>query len=75
MGYMIIKRDNSLGTVAKRSLIQADSATDISGFDDDTVAPGSIAYLKDMSKVYIMDEGGTFNEADSVNAIMLAATI
>lgn len=73
MGYMIIKKDYSKGEVVKRCLIQADSASDISGFDDETVAPGSVAYLKDMSKVYIMDGEGTFNEADS-SAISLAAT-
>ena len=73
MGYMIIKKDYSKGTTAKRCLIQAESASDISGFDDDTVAPGSVAYLEDMSKVYIMDAEGTFNEA-STDAIALAAT-
>ena len=73
MGYMVIKKDYSVGTKAKRCLIQAESASDISGFDDDTVAPGSVAYLEDMSKVYIMDSDGAFNEA-SADAIILAAT-
>ena len=73
MAYMIIEKDYSIGGSAKRCLIQMESASDVSGFEDDTVAPGSVAYLEDMSKVYIMDAEGTFNEADK-SAISLAAT-
>ena len=74
MASMIIKRDYSTGEVAKRTLVQCASASDVSDLEEDeTIAPGSVAYLDDLSKVYVMDEDGKFNEA-SANAILLAVT-
>lgn len=68
---LMISYDQSSGLSRKRALYLISSAETISNMPEDA-GPGSIAFLADLTKVYILDGTGTWVETDKTILALVA---
>ena len=64
IGYVIVRQDHSMGGQNRRCVVQLRSASEVSIIPNYT-APGSVAYLPDMTKVWVKDNDGSWTQSTS----------